>query len=392
MNIINIPLDKWAGHDPEYKYDERDESIRFIVLHATIGTDSRDWLSKWNRKSPESGQNQVSIHYLIQRDGNIYQIVDEAKRAWHVGLSRMPDGTGDGNSSSIGIELEHMNEPDYTDAQMTALAELVYDITNRRNIAGKNVVSHASVATFKDGKLGRKTDPAHFDWEDLWDRVRKIQEREQAPANVPVSQPYVYTANSSTLNIPVLDEEKIKKYISTKFDKFGEYTQDDIELIVSYYIKYGKQTGVDWLFALAQSIHETGWFKSWWAQRGPANAPRRNPAGIGVTGQTSVATPANPQDWRFDGNVWRKGQGFASWDISVQHHMARLLCYALKDDQMTLEQLEFSKIIPGRERLDRIRGCAPTLIGFNGVWAVPGKTYAQKIAEIANSFVEGATA
>src|SRR6476646_10422219 len=74
MNIITIPLDKWSGHDPEFKYDERVGIIKYIVLHSTDGIDSRDWLSKWNRKH-ETEQNNVSIHYLVQRDGNVYRII-----------------------------------------------------------------------------------------------------------------------------------------------------------------------------------------------------------------------------------------------------------------------------------------------------------------------------
>jgi hypothetical protein len=49
--------------------------------------------------------------------------------------------------------------------------------------------------------------------------------------------------------------------------------------------------------------------------------------------------------------------------------------------------MEFSRICPDRQRLDRIRGIAYRWVGFNGVWAVPGRTYAQKLATIANSFI-----
>lgn len=382
MNITTIPLDRWVGHSPEYKYDERSGHVKYIVMHSTAGIDSRDWLSKWNKENIASAQNIVSIHYLVQRDGMIYYIINEAKRAWHAGITKMLEGETDGNSYSIGVELEHFHEPDYTDAQLDAAAELVADIMRRYNIPGKFVVSHASIAV----PHGRKIDPVQFDWADFWNRVIKFQE----PINAPVSTPHVYTANSPTLHVPIVDENKITEYVSTRFPQFGEYNQADIRLITSYYIKYGKQTGIDWLFALAQCIHETGWFKSWWAARGPADAPRRNPGGIGVTGQTSINRPADTQNWRFDGKIWRKGQGFPSWDVAVQHHYARLLCYALKDEQMTPEQKQFITLID-TSRLAKIRGCAPTFVGFNGVWAVPGKTYAQTIAKIINSIVSATT-
>lgn len=380
MNIITIPLDQWIGHDPEFKYNERTLPIRYIVLHTTGGTDSRIWLSKWNKKQ-ETDQNNVSIHYLVQRDGNIYHIINDEKRAWHVGVSLMPDGETDGNSASIGIEIEHFNEPDYTEAQLNSVAELVRNKMQEHKLDGKHVVSHASVAR----PLKRKVDPVHFDWANLWDRIEKLNAQEviltsQEPFSAPLAAlPYSHT--SLTLATPQIDAGKLTEYLVHKH-KYINYTPDDVRLILGYYIKYGTQTGVDYVFAIAQMIHETGWLDSWWAAR-----PHRNPAGIGVTGQTSTVNPRDDVNWSKSGTIWKKGQSFASWDISVQHHLARLLLYARKDEDMTIEQRIFSNICPDRARLDRIRGVAHEWIGFNGVWAVPGRTYAQTLAAIANSFV-----
>lgn len=376
MNIITIPLDRWINHDPEFKYDERTLPIRYIVLHTTGGVDSRNWLSKWNRAAPGSAQNQVSIHYLVQRTGAIYEIIDEQKRAWHVGVSRMPDGETDGNSAAIGIEIEHLNEPDYTEEQLNSTAELVHDLMQRHKIDGKHVVSHASVAQ----PAGRKIDPVHFDWADFWNRVAALDVTPQEPFSAPVAE-LPYSHLSLTIARPQIDAQKLTEYLVHKH-AYKNYTQDDIRLILSYYVKYGTQVGVDYVFAISQMIHETGWTDSWWAAR-----PRRNPAGIGVTGQIAIKDPGNTQYWAKSGAIWRRGQSFASWDISVQHHIARLLLYARKDEDMTPEQRAFSEICPDRERLQRIRGVAHQWVGFNGVWAVPGRTYAQTIATIANSFI-----
>jgi N-acetylmuramoyl-L-alanine amidase len=166
MNITRIPDDVWQNNR---KYNKRRLPIRYIVLHTTGGTDSRGWLSKWNRKSPKSAQNEVSIHYLISRKGLIYQIVDDKNRAWHVGDCLMPDKETDGNSCSIGIEIEHLNEPDFPEAQLAALAELVKMLMDKYTIPGKFVVSHASVA--RPGPNIRKIDPVNFDWAAFWDRM-----------------------------------------------------------------------------------------------------------------------------------------------------------------------------------------------------------------------------
>lgn len=166
MNITRIPDDVWKGNR---KFNKRALPIRYIVLHTTGGTDSRNWLSKWDRKRPNSSQNDVSIHYLISRSGAIYQIVDDQDRAWHVGTCKMPDGEVDGNSCSIGIEIEHFKERDYPEAQLNALAELVGTLMTKYSIPGKSVVSHASVA--RPGPNIRKIDPVNFDWAAFWDRM-----------------------------------------------------------------------------------------------------------------------------------------------------------------------------------------------------------------------------
>lgn len=371
MNIITLPLDPWPGHDTVYKYDERTASIKYIVLHTTGGIDSKKWLSEWNKQNHNSEQNNVSVHYLIQRDGTIYRIIDDTKRAWHVGVSRMPDGETDGNSVALGIEIEHLNESDFPDVQLNSVAILVNELSTKYHILRKHVVSHASVAT----PLGRKIDPVQFNWNDLWQRVDALGSSEKTSQQLP------YTSTALTLFTPQIDAQKLTEYIA-KHHLYTQYTQADVRLITHYYITYGLTTGVDYLFALGQMIHETGWLESWWSAR-----PRRNPAGIGVTGQTSIKDPKDIQNWAQSGKIWKRGQLFESWDIAVQHHLARILCYALKDNEMNEVQLQFSQNCRGRERLDTIRGCAKQWNGFNGVWAVPGRNYAERIVTIINSII-----
>ena len=108
---------------------------------------------------------EVSAHYLIDVDGTIDQLVDEARRAWHAGVSEW-DGETDINSRSIGIELVNKGAgSDYHPfpaAQMAALIDLITDIVARHDIAPKDVVGHEDIAP------GRKIDPGpKFDWERL---------------------------------------------------------------------------------------------------------------------------------------------------------------------------------------------------------------------------------
>ncbi|NTU80741.1 MAG: glucosaminidase domain-containing protein [Chloroflexales bacterium] len=161
-----------------------------------------------------------------------------------------------------------------------------------------------------------------------------------------------------------------------------QYTRYDIEQIVGAYARIGNQAGMDWFLALAQCAHETGSLTSWWCAR-----PRRNPAGIGVTGAALPGSPevAPGQHWVWDGSVWREGVSFAAWDAdAVSAHLGRLLAYALPigagdDYQRALIDYALSLRPLGRAN----RGVALTYIDLNGRWAVPGTTYGQRVLDLA---------
>jgi N-acetylmuramoyl-L-alanine amidase len=104
---------------------------------------------------------QVSAHYLIARDGKIFQLVDERARAWHAGDSRWGTVT-DLNSASIGVELDNDGEQPFPPEQIRALVALLTDICGRYRIPPSHVIGHADVAP------GRKVDPsALFPWDAL---------------------------------------------------------------------------------------------------------------------------------------------------------------------------------------------------------------------------------
>lgn len=164
----------------------------------------------------------------------------------------------------------------------------------------------------------------------------------------------------------------------------GQYTEADIaNSIVPAYFSVCAEVGMDPVMLLAQMIHETGCLTSWWSQR-----PRRNPAGIGVTGRTSPAQPSAGA-WALHDNTWAEGVSFASWkDDSIPAHAGRLLAYALRDDQASNTQRALIARAMGYRPLPaNFRGAAPTWRGLNGRWAVPGTTYASKIADIANTII-----
>ena len=108
----------------------------------------------------------VSAHYLIDEDGSLYALVDEARRAWHAGVAHWR-GQDDINGCSIGIELinpgHEFGYRPFPDVQIQALIDLARDVLVRHNIPRPRVLGHSDVAP------GRKRDPGElFDWLKLY--------------------------------------------------------------------------------------------------------------------------------------------------------------------------------------------------------------------------------
>ena len=168
----------------------------------------------------------------------------------------------------------------------------------------------------------------------------------------------------------------------------AEFSAYDVGAIVAAYQRHGESVGLDWFLALAQMAHETGSLSSWWSGR-----PRRNPAGIGVTGETrdglqdGSAGPAPGRDWAWDDlwKKWRAGVSFPTWaDHAVPAHLGRLLAYALRDeDASDLQRQMIAYALSYRSLPSAYRGAAPTILGLNGRWAVPGTDYGQRIIALA---------
>ena len=124
-----------------------------LVIHGTAGRSDMadlDWMGR--------AESQVSYHYLIGRDGAVYRLVPEDRRAWHAGAS-VWEGRANCNDYSIGIGLSNDGREPYPAAQIDAAGALVADLCERHGIPLRRVVGHCHVSP------GRKTDPwLHFEW------------------------------------------------------------------------------------------------------------------------------------------------------------------------------------------------------------------------------------
>ncbi|MHA6287228.1 N-acetylmuramoyl-L-alanine amidase [Maricaulis sp. CAU 1757] len=147
---------------PSPNFNERKRPVRFIVLHYTGMETGEEALEKL-RDDKVGGR--VSSHYFVEEDGRIFQLVGEDKRAWHAGRGFWK-GEDDINSASIGIEIVNGGHafglPDFPEAQIAAVIDLVRDIMGRHGIAPADVIGHSDIAP------GRKTDPGEkFPWSRL---------------------------------------------------------------------------------------------------------------------------------------------------------------------------------------------------------------------------------
>jgi N-acetylmuramoyl-L-alanine amidase len=129
-------------------------AIDTVVLHATVLNTAAEVCEHFGKSDPG-----VSAHYTIDRDGTIYRHVDETEKAFHAGISEMPNGRTGVNDFSIGIELVNLNDgvDPYPEPQLHALRELLVEIRSRHPIAF--VMSHAEIAR----PPGRKSDPRGLD-------------------------------------------------------------------------------------------------------------------------------------------------------------------------------------------------------------------------------------
>jgi len=133
-----------------------DRRPNFVIIHHT----SNDTVGKALGTLTDP-RRAVSAHYLIGRDGDVHQLVDERARAWHAGESKWGADT-DINSASLGIELDNNGYEPFPAAQISALLALLTDIQTRYAIPKANVLGHADVAP------RRKTDPSrYFPWKTL---------------------------------------------------------------------------------------------------------------------------------------------------------------------------------------------------------------------------------
>ena len=169
-------LDGWyrfARHlkSPNFGARPKGSSVELIVLHSIslppgqyggdevqeLFTNQLDWAA--HPYFERIKYMQVSAHFYIRRDGQLWQFVGIHQRAWHAGKSSFR-GRDNCNDYSIGIELEGLEGDGFEDAQYESLAALCAAIGQWHPTV--QVAGHEHIAP------GRKSDPGRgFNWSRL---------------------------------------------------------------------------------------------------------------------------------------------------------------------------------------------------------------------------------
>ena len=147
-------------NSPNFGNRPPQSSIDMVVIHYTGMTNCKAALNRLC--NPEAN---VSAHYVIAENGDIFSLVAEQHRAWHAGESFWKGATNI-NDRSIGLEIvntgHELGYKAFPEAQMVAVEYMLREIIERHQFPPNRVVGHSDIAPT------RKRDPGElFDWRRL---------------------------------------------------------------------------------------------------------------------------------------------------------------------------------------------------------------------------------
>ena len=127
--------------------------IKYIIIHFTGMKNQKLAIKRLQSKVAK-----VSSHYIISKNGKIFQLVNDLDIAWHAGKSKWENDINL-NSKSFGIELVNNGYEEYPYKQIKNLISLIKYLKKKYKIKKKYVLGHSHIAP------DRKTDPGPlFPW------------------------------------------------------------------------------------------------------------------------------------------------------------------------------------------------------------------------------------
>lgn len=153
--VTDVPGAIWH---PSPNFGDRRGGLKpeLIVLHYTAMDNADAALERLCDPVHE-----VSSHYLVGRQGQLWQLVAEDMRAWHAGAGGWR-GREDVNSRSIGIEIDNDGRSPFSELALVRLESLLDSLLERYRLTPEAVIGHSDIAP------ERKHDPGpRFDWRRL---------------------------------------------------------------------------------------------------------------------------------------------------------------------------------------------------------------------------------
>ena len=134
-----------------YSSRKKNKTVKYIILHYT---GMKNLQSAYGRLiSPLSD---VSAHYLVSKEGKIYNLLCPRFKAWHAGKSQWKKDKNL-NNNSIGIELENKGHDHgytkFTSKQYGSLKELINFLKINYRLNDECILFHSDISP------NRKKDP-----------------------------------------------------------------------------------------------------------------------------------------------------------------------------------------------------------------------------------------
>ena len=139
-----------------YSVRKKNKIVKYIVIHYT-GMKNL----KLAYKKLSDNHSNVSSHYLISKNGKIYNLLCPKLKAWHAGESKWNKHVNI-NDYSIGIELENKGHEygysSFTLTQYISLRKIIKFLKNNFYILDRNIIYHSDISPNRKIDPGEKFD------------------------------------------------------------------------------------------------------------------------------------------------------------------------------------------------------------------------------------------
>ncbi len=170
VNIPNIVVDTRVETKYRSGVKTRYAPITEVVIHGTAGGSSAEALINWMLNGERQNDYMSGIglfHYAIDREGIVHTIIDPKGWVWH-------SSSGAHDQYTIGIELMNpstSNATPYSDAQYSALAQLIGNVLKPKYTEIKTLVAHnLNQLTYSPALGGKQCPGPGFSW----DKFRQV--------------------------------------------------------------------------------------------------------------------------------------------------------------------------------------------------------------------------